>query len=87
MILVSATINYKNKFNKDYTYYSILIYRSSRYVISLNNWENPKYFTTSFSTLFPFGIKGHIFTIHGQKKEKIFLNAWSKWVLLHYLRR
>lgn len=75
MKLVLAITNYKKNPNNAYINTPIFIYINYECIVSLNNWENPKFFTTSFLTLFSFRIRGYIFTTHNQKKEKILLEV------------
>lgn len=78
MKLVLAIINYKNRSNNDNTNFPILIYQNNGCVTPLNDWNNPEYFTVSFSTFFLFGIEGHLSTINGLEKEKMLIKAWGK---------
>ncbi len=78
MKLVSAITNHKKKSNNENANIPILSYKNSDRVVRLNNWENPEYFTTSFPSLFPFGIGGHVCTTRGSKKRNIPLELWGK---------
>ncbi len=87
MKLVSAITNYKRKSNNEDANTPILTYKNSGRVVPLNDWENLKYFMASFSSLFSFGIGGHISRIRGSKKGNIPLKLRGKWALLHHLWR
>lgn len=61
MKLISAVTNYKRGADvSDNVDLSILTYKNSRRPIPLNDYENPNYFMLVFSTLFSFGIEGHL---------------------------
>lgn len=49
---VLAITNHKNKLNNNYTDSLIFTYQNRGRIIFLNDWENPEYFMTSFSTIF-----------------------------------
>jgi hypothetical protein len=38
----------------------IICYYLNSYSVLINNWQDANYFTNSFLTLFPLGIRGHI---------------------------
>ena len=48
-----------------------------------NSWEDPQYLTTSFPTLFPTGLGGHL----DERSVKVSLEAFGKWALSHHSRR
>ena len=48
-----------------------------------NSWEDPQYFATSFPTLFPTGLGGHL----DERSVKVSLEAFGKWALSHHSRR
>lgn len=61
--LVSAISNHKKKSNNQNVNTLILSYKNLDCIISLNDWDNPKYFTVSFSFLFLFSTRCHIFIL------------------------
>lgn len=68
--VLPITNNKKNP-NNAYANDLILIYTNHKYIIFLKNWENPKFFTVSFPTLFLLRIRDHVSITHGQKKYAI----------------
>ena len=48
-----------------------------------NSWEDPQYLATSFPTLFPTGLGGHL----DERAVKVSLEAFGKWALSHHSRR
>jgi len=48
-----------------------------------NSWEDPQYFATSFPTLFPTGLGGHL----DERSVKVSLEAFGKSALSHHSRR
>ena len=48
-----------------------------------NSWEDPQYLATSFPTLFPAGLGGHL----DERTVKVSLEAFAKWTLSHHSRR
>jgi hypothetical protein len=49
----------------------------------MNSWEDPRYFTAAFPTLFPTGIGGH----QDKRKVPVSLAAFADWALNHHSRR
>ena len=47
-----------------------------------NSWEDPQYLATSFPTLFPTGLGGHL----DERTVKVSLEAFGKWALSHSRR-
>lgn len=70
---VLAITNHKNKSISSNTDSPIFTYKNKKRVALLNDWENSKYFTTSFPIFFSFNIEGHISIIQGLKKERMSL--------------
>ena len=62
----------------------LIIYQSKGCAVSLNDWDNPAFFTAAFPTLFPFGTGGHFCRT---KKTALSIETWAKWALTHHLRR
>ncbi len=60
--LVLALVNHKNSGTliNFASKASVLSYQTKSYIIPLNDWENPDYFTAAFPTLFPFGADSHL---------------------------
>jgi hypothetical protein len=51
--------------------------------VLLNHWEDPRYFTGAFPTLFPNGIGGHL----DNREIPVSLMAYAEWALKHHSRR
>ena len=49
----------------------------------LNHWDDPRYFTAAFSTLFPTSVGGHL----EQRTFPVSLAAFAEWALSHHSRR
>lgn len=75
MKLVSAICNHKRKSNNQDVNTLILTYKNPGRVISLNDWDNPEYFTASLPSLFAFGTGDHISTTNSSRKYKIPLES------------
>lgn len=74
--LIATIINYKNNIiSRQDINLLIIIYIKNNCFISLNNWDNPKYFISLFSTFFKFTIKSHFITNKRLKKIKMFIDA------------
>lgn len=67
MKLVSAISNHKRKSNNQEANISIFTYKNAGYIVSLNDWENIKYFTVFFSFLFFFNTRNHKFATSSSK--------------------
>jgi hypothetical protein len=48
----------------------------------MNSWEDPRYFTAAFPTLFPTGIGGH----QEERTVPLSLAAFAEWAMNHYNR-
>ena len=51
--------------------------------VLLNHWEDPRYFTGAFPTLFPRGTGGHL----DNREAPVSLMAYAEWALKHHSRR
>jgi hypothetical protein len=49
----------------------------------LNHWDDPRYFTAAFPTLFPTGVGGHL----EQRTTSVSMAAFAEWALTHHSRR
>ena len=68
-----AISNHKTKSNNQDGNTTLLIYKNASSIVILNSWNNPEYFTVSFSFLIFFDIRGYISAINFSKKGKILL--------------
>jgi hypothetical protein len=50
----------------------------------INSFTDADYFTGAFPTLFPFGIGGHLGDLNGNRPEKVSLQAFAKYAMLHH---
>ncbi len=73
--LLSAVANIQATVStRDQPTSTTISYYNSGQLVSLNDWEDPHYFTSVFPCLFPFGTEGHL----EQRKGPMSLEAWAK---------
>jgi hypothetical protein len=61
----------------------VLQYMIHGQVALLSHWHNSHYFTTTFPTLFPMGMGGHL----DQCNNPVSLVAFTQWALAYYSQR
>jgi hypothetical protein len=59
-------------------------YKTAHDLPLINSFTDPDYFTGAFPTLFPFGIGGHLGDLNGNRPEKVSLQTFARYAMLHH---